>query len=183
MVSGFIKDKRDKVPSAADYLKNEEYLTAKHREGLRFVSYGWNGYQFEQDDSNDYVYFIDFYSRLNRKDYDKRRQEMENIGWEFVSAFYQWQYFRKRAEDSLAANIEKKVIRRNDYAGRKELRSNLYVSLSGALSIVYSILFITDINRVWLISVVCFLAIVYLLLFYITSVKLLYLRRIIKYSK
>ena len=78
--------------------KEEEWLSDMSKQGYHLSKPGFFGrYEFEQGESRNYVYRLDFMSdrKVKKETY---LQFFADAGWEYIGEFGSWQYFRILAE-------------------------------------------------------------------------------------
>jgi len=80
--------------------KEEKWLNEMSAKGLALVRYTWCRYEFEDSAPGEYIYRIELldYPALSLT---SRRyiRFVEGTGAEFVSSYFRWVYFRKKAAD------------------------------------------------------------------------------------
>ena len=85
-----------RIFTIADYEQEEQFLRQQHQNGWklkRITAFGF--YHFEACTPKDVVYRLDF--RTKGTDWDSYFQLFSDYGWEYFSAFQEWNYFRKPA--------------------------------------------------------------------------------------
>ena len=88
-----------RIFTIADYEQEEQFLRQQHQNGWklkRITAFGF--YHFEACTPEDVVYRLDF--RTKGTDWDSYFQLFSDYGWEYFSAFQEWNYFRKPARES-----------------------------------------------------------------------------------
>ncbi len=80
--------------------KEEKWLNAMSAKGLALVDYSWCRYVFEETPPGAYIYRIELldYHAKNPAG-QKYIRFVEETGAEFVSSYFRWVYFRKKAAD------------------------------------------------------------------------------------
>jgi len=79
----------------AEYEKEQQYLSKRHREGWKLVKVtGFGRYHFEQCKPEEVVYQLDF-NREGTADQPGYAQLFEDCGWEYVTTYTGYSYFRK----------------------------------------------------------------------------------------
>lgn len=82
-----------------EYDKEQQYLSRRHKEGWRFVNVtGIGQYHFEKCEPEEVVYQLDYNQEgnINQTEYT---QMFEDCGWEYVTTYVGYAYFRKPAAD------------------------------------------------------------------------------------
>lgn len=85
-----------RIFTIADYEQEEQFLRQQHQNGWKLkkiTAFGF--YHFEACTPEDVVYRLDF--RTKGTDWDSYFQLFSDYGWEYFSAFQEWNYFRKPA--------------------------------------------------------------------------------------
>lgn len=80
-----------------EYDKEQQYLSRRHKEGWRFVNVtGIGQYHFEKCEPEEVVYQLDYNQEgnINQTEYT---QMFEDCGWEYVTTYVGYAYFRKAA--------------------------------------------------------------------------------------
>ncbi|MEG0684369.1 MAG: DUF2812 domain-containing protein [Coprobacillus sp.] len=78
----------------ADFLDEQRFLEAQHRNGWKFVKFqGVIKYTFERCEPEEYVYQLDY--KEDEKDEEQYIQMFIDCGWEYIMKFQTWYYFRK----------------------------------------------------------------------------------------
>lgn len=82
-----------------EYDKEQQYLTRRHREGWKFIEVtGIGQYHFEQCNPEDVVYQLD-YNPEGTADMAAYEQMFSDCGWEHVTDYVGYSYFRKPVAD------------------------------------------------------------------------------------
>ena len=82
-----------------EYEEEQEYLRQKHQEGWKFIkATGLGIYHFEKCEPEDVVYQLD-YNQEGREHMDEYVQMFGDCGWEYISDFFGYSYFRKPADE------------------------------------------------------------------------------------
>ncbi|MBM7643270.1 DUF2812 domain-containing protein [Streptococcus loxodontisalivarius] len=81
-----------------DFDEEAAYLREMHQKGWKFVKVRGFFYHFESCQPEDVVYQVDFKGRKNGSKADYL-QLFEDYGWEYVTDFNKFSYFRKSAAD------------------------------------------------------------------------------------
>jgi len=77
----------------AEFNEEAAWLSYMHREGWKMVSTTGFKYRFEACPQEDWVYQLDFnQDGLDEEEYIRM---FEDYGWEYVTRFRRWYYFRK----------------------------------------------------------------------------------------
>lgn len=85
--------------SIMDYEEEAQYLSEMHKKGWKFVKVCFPGiYFFEKCEPEDVVYQLD-YNQNGRREKDEYVQMFEDCGWEYITDFVGYSYFRKTAEE------------------------------------------------------------------------------------
>ena len=82
-----------------EYDKEQEYLSRRHKEGWRFVNVSGIGqYHVETCEPEEEVYQLDYNQEgnINQTEYT---QMFEDCGWEYVTTYVGYAYFRKATAD------------------------------------------------------------------------------------
>ena len=95
----------------AEFNEEAQWLASMHRDGWRMISTTGFKYEFEACEKEDWTYQLDFRDEaMNEEDYI---QMYADYGWEFVTRFRHWYYFRKirTADDdmSIFSDSESKI--------------------------------------------------------------------------
>jgi hypothetical protein len=87
-----------RIFTISDYDKEEEFLRSQHKNGYKFVRFGFPGfYHFEACEPKDVVYQLDF-SGVNMSEKPSYLQIFKDAGWEYLFDVMGWSYFKKDAE-------------------------------------------------------------------------------------
>ncbi|WP_425539687.1 DUF2812 domain-containing protein [Microaceticoccus formicicus] len=91
--------RRFKYFTILDYDKEEDYLSKMHSKGYKFVKVVLPGiYTFEVTEPSDTVYKLDFMDEdMSLEDKLDYLQIFKDNGWEAVTTFMGYSYFRKNA--------------------------------------------------------------------------------------
>lgn len=82
-----------------DYDKEQKYLERRHKEGWRFTEVtGIGKYHFEKCEPEEVVYQLDYNieGNINKPEYI---QMFEDCGWEYITTYVGYSYFRKPVAD------------------------------------------------------------------------------------
>ena len=83
-----------------DFEKEEKWLNEMSSKGLQFVNYTIGKYVFEHGQKGQYIYRIELLDNEPTHPESKAYIEfMEESGIQQVGSYYNWVYFRKKAED------------------------------------------------------------------------------------
>ncbi|MGF7144465.1 hypothetical protein HNQ56_002896 [Anaerotaenia torta] len=78
----------------SDFLEEQKFLQKQHRLGWKFVELkGTNKYIFEQAEAEDFIYQMDVIPAI--KDEEAYLLMFKDYGWEYVTKYNAWYYFRK----------------------------------------------------------------------------------------
>lgn len=80
----------------SEFEEETAWLSFMHREGWKFVSTTGNQYEFEACEQEDWVYQLDFKEKAEEDETYIRM--FADYGWEYVTKYGQWFYFRKKKE-------------------------------------------------------------------------------------
>lgn len=107
-----------------EYEEEQGYLREKHKEGWKFIKVtGLGAYHFEKCEPEDMVYQLD-YNQEGREHIDEYVQMFVDCGWEYISDFFGYSYFRKPAaemdgEESIFCDDESRMdMMRRIFRGR-----------------------------------------------------------------
>ncbi len=78
----------------ADFLEEQNFLQEQHKSGWKFVKLkGTNKYIFEKTEPGDFIYQMDVIPAM--KDEEAYLLMFKDYGWEYVTKYSAWYYFRK----------------------------------------------------------------------------------------
>ena len=81
-----------------DYKKEETYLSKRHQKGWKFKKVTFPGiYTFEKCEPENVIYQLD-YNKDGVKHQSEYVRMFEDCGWEYLTEFDGYNYFRKSAE-------------------------------------------------------------------------------------
>ena len=84
--------------SITQYDKEAEFLRKMHSQGWTFIGVNMPCFfHFERCEPEDYVYQLDYNKNGSKGDYIKM---FEDCGWEYITDFFGFSYFRKRAGET-----------------------------------------------------------------------------------
>ncbi|MEW9079144.1 DUF2812 domain-containing protein [Terrisporobacter glycolicus] len=92
-----------RVYTAWNYEKEENFINENSNDGWQLVKGGCFHSVYEKDDSNKYVYKIDYNPETMKKSIEKKRyiEMFEDLGWEYINSTYNgWNYFRKEYNEN-----------------------------------------------------------------------------------
>ncbi|MEH7444079.1 DUF2812 domain-containing protein [Bacillus sp. JJ1122] len=116
--------------------KEEEWLTKMASEGWNLKDYK-GLYTFEKTESANYVYKIDYKATKNA-DLAEYKEIFEDSGWEHVTQFGGWQYFRTAAENGAVPDIYSDAESRiQKYTGLLRNLSIAYIGLVAMLLLYF----------------------------------------------
>lgn len=122
-----------------EYEKEEQYLRYMHQNGWKFIGYRYGLFHFEECQPEDVVYGSDFKEKSLDDEY---LQLFEDAGWEYISTYLNFVYFRKKAVDFLPEE-DRQIY--SDAMSRVEMMDNivrrrLATVLVGFTACLYSII-------------------------------------------
>ena len=118
-----------RVFTIADYEREAGYLRAMHRQGWKLKKVSFSPfliavkYRFERCPSEDVVYQLDFYP-LEKAERANYLQLFADCGWEHITDFNQFSYFRKPVSE-IESQAEFEIY--NDVLGKLEMMKRLLV--------------------------------------------------------
>ena len=127
--------------SITDYVKEQEYLQQRHREGWKFVKVtGCGIYHFEECQPEEVVYQLDYNqeSAAHKEEYIKM---FADCGWEHLQEFAGYSYFRKKAaemdgdEEIFCDDASRLAMMERVYKGRILPLVSIFFSLIGLFTI------------------------------------------------
>lgn len=98
------RKKSNRIYFAWDYENEENYINENSKNGWQLIKGGSFNSLYEKDNSQQYVYKIDYNGVTINKNLESRRyiEMFEEMGWEYInSTFNGWNYFRKPYNESL----------------------------------------------------------------------------------
>ncbi|WP_127534339.1 DUF2812 domain-containing protein [Paenibacillus kobensis] len=86
---------RTRVSFVWNYEKDEQWMTDLSAQGLHLVKPGIVRSRFEKDTDRRYVYKVDYHQLKKGEELKSYLALFEDMGWEHVSSYMGWHYFRK----------------------------------------------------------------------------------------
>ncbi len=81
-----------------DFEKEERWLNEMAAKGFALTRYTWCRYEFEETEPGEYIYRIELLKEHARHPESRRYIEFtEETGAEYVTSYFRWVYFRKKA--------------------------------------------------------------------------------------
>lgn len=113
--------------------KEENWLRQMASEGWHLNKVGFCNYEFVKGGPNDIIYRLDYKPFRNEK-IDDYITLFEDSGWEFVTKFAGWFYFRTEAKNSIVPELY------NDNASKiRKYRTLLWILIIACAPIVYNL--------------------------------------------
>lgn len=84
--------------------QEEQWLREMAKSGWHLVNYNFAVYTFEKGEPEDIIYKLDYRSDTDL-DMDEYVQLYKDLGWEHVTQYTSWHYFRTRATDAVYPEI------------------------------------------------------------------------------
>lgn len=92
-----------KIFGLAELEEEEKWLEEQHKNGWRLIKTNRSKYHFESCDGDNWIYQLDFKeSGVAEEEY---LQIFKDCGWEYVSQYGKWCYFRRKKEDNADLSI------------------------------------------------------------------------------
>ncbi|MFD1737306.1 DUF2812 domain-containing protein [Bacillus salitolerans] len=123
--------------------KEEKWLNEMANSGWKLKNYNLTGYTFEKCEPNNYVYKLDYKSTSNC-DLHEYISIFHDAGWEHVTQFTGWHYFRTESNGTdfpdIFSDVESKIQK------YRSLSQNLVISLLVLIVVSFNVLFSKNIS-------------------------------------
>lgn len=127
-----------------DFEEEEIYLREKHKNGEKFVKVKVPGcYYFEPCQPEDVVYRLDFYPKAaaERENY---QQMFADYGWEYLQDMNEFSYFRKKASEEDAGDME--IF--SDTESRLEMVKRIFTKRMIPILVIFLLCLVPNISNV-----------------------------------
>ena len=112
-----------------DYEEEENWLREQHKKGWKLIKMKLCFYVFEKCTLEDVIYRLDYKNNTENSSY---YQMFQDYGWEYISQWFGWLYFRKPL-----ANAEQDTEIFSDNISRLDMLRHIYMTRMLPLLIIF----------------------------------------------